>query len=96
MLEKLGMDEIGIKMSKIDTPNIIAECWQVLMEYIPEREQAAAAEHLITFFQAMLTKKEMLELTDLDVDLQKAFDDIAEPEEPEDDEEYETQYADND
>jgi hypothetical protein len=63
----------------------IAECWQLLLEYIPERDHNAASEHLITFCRSVFTNKEMLEIADLDSDLATAYENIAEVEGDNDD-----------
>lgn len=73
----------------IEVPQAIAECWQILTEYIPERDQHAAAEHLIGFCQSIFTKKEMLEVTDLDSDLSAAYESVGDIEEEEDEYDYE-------
>lgn len=66
-------------MSKTDTNNIL-ECWSILSEYIPAKEMKDASEHLITYFQSILSTTEMLELVEQDDDLLAAYEEIVEPE----------------
>lgn len=70
----------------IDVSQSIVESWQVLIEYIPEKSQAEAAEHIIKSFSASLSKKEMLEIISLDSDLAAAYDNAIGIEEEFDDE----------
>lgn len=60
-------------MSK-ETPELVAECWQILVEYIPRREQAAAAEQLYSYLTSVLDKGELDALADLDSDFGDARD----------------------
>ena len=56
-----------------ETPELIAEAWQLLVEYIPRRDQAAAAEQLFTYLSTVLSKEEQEAISDLDGDLAEAY-----------------------
>ena len=56
-----------------DTPEIITECWQLLVEYIPHRDRATAAEHLFTYLSNVLSKEEQEAISDMDNDLSDAY-----------------------
>lgn len=78
-----------MEMSK-ETPELITECWQMLVEYIPRREQAAAAEQLFGYLANTLTEDELNLIADLDSDLAEAQQILKE------DEEYENSEHDED
>jgi len=61
-----------------ETPELIAECWLLLVEYIPRRDHIPAAEQLLTYLESVLDKEELAEIADLDADLSKAYDVISE------------------
>jgi hypothetical protein len=57
-----------------DTPEVITECWQLLVEYIPHRDRATAAEHLFGYLGSVLSKEEQEAISDLDgADLSDAY-----------------------
>jgi len=56
-----------------ETPELIAECWLLLVEYIPRRDQAGAAEQLFTYLTTVLSKEEQEAIADLDSDLSEAY-----------------------
>jgi hypothetical protein len=64
-----------------ETPELLAETWQLLVEYIPNKEHKHAAEHLISFLGSILSKEELSALNDLDSDLSDAWDNVGEIEE---------------
>ena len=59
-------------MSK-ETPELITECWQLLMDYIPRRDQMMAAEQLFSYLTTVLDKEELEAIADLDSDLSDAY-----------------------
>lgn len=74
-----------------ETPELITECWQLLVEYIPNRDQVPAAEHLLTYLETILDKDELMAIAELDSDLSDAYKTVSEAndlDDPEDDEEY--------
>ena len=56
-----------------ETPEIIAEAWQLLVEYIPRRDHAVAAEQLFSYLSSVLSKEEQAAIADLDSDLSEAY-----------------------
>lgn len=56
-----------------ETPELIAECWLLLVEYIPRRDHIPAAEQLFTYLESVLDKKELEAIADLDGDLNEAY-----------------------
>lgn len=56
-----------------ETPELIAECWALLVEYIPRRDHIPAAEQLFTYLESVLDKKELAAIADLDSDLNEAY-----------------------
>jgi hypothetical protein len=64
-----------------ETPELITECWQLLVEYIPRRDQAAAAEQLFGFLSSVLSKEEQEAIADLDSDLSEAYMTVSNDEE---------------
>ena len=69
-----------------ETPEMITECWQLLVEYIPRRDQPAAAEQLFSYLSTILSKEEQEAIADLDSDLGEAYTAISEEFSFEDDE----------
>ena len=77
-----------------ETPELITECWQLLVEYIPRRDHVPAAEQLLTYLETVLDKEELAAIADLDSDLAEAYnvvseensDDYEDKDEEEDDE----------
>ena len=59
-----------------ETPELVAEIWQLLVEYIPRRDHAAAAEQLFSFLQSTLAKDELEAVADLDGDLSDAMNEL--------------------
>lgn len=62
----------GQKMTK-DTPEIITECWQLLVDYIPRREHSTAAELFVSYLESVLDKDELQAIADLDTELSDAY-----------------------
>jgi len=60
-----------------ETPELIAECWQLLVEYIPRRDHSAAAEQLFSYLTSILDKDELEAIADLDSDLSDAYNAIS-------------------
>jgi hypothetical protein len=63
-----------------EIPELITECWQLLVEYVPRRDHAAAAEQLFTYLSSILSKEEQEAIADLDGDLSDAYRAISEEE----------------
>jgi len=63
-----------------ETPELITECWQLLVDYIPRRDQASAAEQLFSYLSSVLSKEEQAAIADLDSDLGEAYAAISEEE----------------
>lgn len=70
---------------------VIAEAWQLLVEFIPRKEQATAAEQLIGYLENIVSKQELLAITDLDSDLSEAYT-VYKEEEYVDEDDYEPEY----
>ncbi len=72
-----------------EIPELITECWQLLVEYIPRRDHLSAAEQLYSYLETVLSREELTATADLDGDLmdaQTAIEDQNEDfEEPDDD-----------
>jgi hypothetical protein len=79
-----------------ETPELITECWQLLVEYIPRRDQASAAEQLFHYLSTVLSKEEQEAIADLDSDLSDAYTAMTEEEEQfeEEDEDFESDFED--
>lgn len=77
-----------------ETPELVAECWQLLVEYIPRRDQAAAAEQLFGYLTSVLSKEEQAAIADLDSDLNEAYVALSEEEAFEEDEDFINEYED--
>jgi hypothetical protein len=56
-----------------ETPELIAESWQILVEYIPRKEHSAAAEQFCNYLVTALSEEEMIAIADLDSDLSEAY-----------------------
>ena len=56
-----------------ETPEFIAECWQMLVEYIPRKEHISAAEVFVTYLDQILDRLELDAVLDLDTDLATAY-----------------------
>tara|TARA_B100000809_G_C15047622_1_gene497807 strand:+ start:923 stop:1162 length:240 start_codon:yes stop_codon:yes gene_type:complete len=77
----------------IDT-EIIVETWQVLKEYIPEKDRAKAGTHFINMLQDNGVDREVLDaLCEADDVLERAVIDVLD-EEPWDDDDYENDLED--
>ncbi|VVC05191.1 Uncharacterised protein [uncultured archaeon] len=63
-------------MSK-DTSELLAECWQLLVDYIPHRDQSAAAEQFISYLVSILDEGELEAISELDGDLADAYQTIS-------------------
>jgi len=59
-------------MSK-ETPVVLTEVCQLLIEYIPRRDQEAAADELIRYLVTVLSKEELDDMSDMDGDLSDAY-----------------------
>jgi hypothetical protein len=59
-------------MSK-DISEIMTECWQLLIEYIPRREHSAAAEQFFSYLYTVLSKEELEAIAEVDSDLFDAY-----------------------
>ena len=57
-----------------ETPELLTECWQLLVEYIPRRDHGSAAEQFVTFLESVLDKDELRAMADLDTDISNAYD----------------------
>ena len=66
-----------------ETPELMTECWQLLVEYIPRRDHAAAAEQLFSYLSSVLSKEELEAIADLDSDLSDAYLAVTDDTEPE-------------
>jgi len=66
-------------MSK-EISEIMTECWQLLVEYIPRRDHSAAAEQLFSYLVSVLSKEELEAIADMDEDLSDAYQNISEHE----------------
>ena len=66
-----------------ETPEVIAECWLLLVEYIPHRDRANAAEHLFSYLSTVLSKEEQEAISDMDSDLSDAYFTVLDEEIPE-------------
>lgn len=66
-----------------ETPELMTECWQLLVEYIPRRDHVAAAEQLFSYLSSVLSKEELEAIADLDSDLNDAYLVISDDTEPE-------------
>ena len=75
-----------------ETPELLAECWQLLVEYIPRRDHTASAEKLISYLESVLDKDELQAVSDLDPDLEDAYRSVIDIEEDEVDEDEEEDY----
>jgi len=75
-----------------ETPELLAECWQLLVEYIPRRDHIASAEKLISYLESVLDKDELQAVSDLDPDLEDAYRSVIDIEEDEVDEDEEEDY----
>lgn len=64
-----------------ETPEVITECWQLLVEYIPRREHSSAAEQLLSYLETVLDRHELQAVTDLDSDLAEAHSIMVEEDE---------------
>jgi hypothetical protein len=73
-----------------ETPELITECWQLLVEYIPKRDHAAAAEQLFSYLSSVLSKEEQEAIADLDSDLSEAYNIVSD-----DEDEYEEMFDDD-
>jgi hypothetical protein len=71
-------------MSK-ETPELVAETWALLVDYIPRREHVSAAEQLLTYLETVLDKGELLAIAELDSDLAEAYNSVIEEIEDESD-----------
>lgn len=80
-------------MSK-ETPELIAECWQLLVDYIPRRDIAGAAEQLYSYLYTVLDKEELAAIAELDSYLSDAGIVVEEENAQADD--YEDEYDDED
>jgi hypothetical protein len=67
-----------------ETPELISECWQLLVEYIPRRDHTSAAEQLVSYLNSILDKDELRAVADLDSDLNEAYQIVAEEEDADD------------
>jgi hypothetical protein len=56
-----------------ETPELIAECWLLLLEYIPDRDHSPAAEQLFGYLTTVLSKEELEAIADMDSDLADAY-----------------------
>jgi len=56
-----------------ETAEVITECWQLLIDYIPRRDQSSAAEQLFTYLNSVLSKEELEAIADLDDDLNEIY-----------------------
>ena len=72
-----------------ETPELLTECWQLLVEYIPRRDHATAAEQLFSYLTSVLSKEELDAIAELDSDLSEAYSAVSESEEVDDDYEIE-------
>ncbi len=52
-----------------DKSELVTECWQLLIEYIPRRDQTQAAEQLFSYLSSVLDKEELEAVAELDSDL---------------------------
>lgn len=79
-----------------ETPELITECWQLLVDYIPRRDQSSAAEQLFSYLSTVLSKEEQEAIADLDDDLNKAYGAISEEESAfeEDEDDFNNEYED--
>ena len=66
-----------------EIPDLMTECWQLLVEYIPRRDHAAAAEQLFSYLSSVLSKEELEAIADLDSDLSDAYLAVSDETEPE-------------
>lgn len=64
-----------------EVPELITECWQLLVEYIPRRDHAGAAEQLFSYLETVLHKDELEAIADLDGDLSDAYNSLDREEE---------------
>jgi hypothetical protein len=62
-------------------PEIINECWQLLVEYIPRRDHDKAAEHLFSYLITVFDKSELEALAEMDSDLSEAYKNTVEDDE---------------
>jgi len=56
-----------------ETPITLTEVWQLLIEYIPRRDQEEAADELIRYLVTVLNKEELDEISEIDGDLDAAY-----------------------
>jgi hypothetical protein len=56
-----------------ETPELVTESWQLLVEYIPRKDHSAAAEHYVSYLYSVLSKEELEAMSDLDSDLGEAY-----------------------
>jgi hypothetical protein len=79
-----------------ETPELITECWQLLVDYIPRRDQSSAAEQLFSYLSSVLSKEEQEAIADLDSDLGEAYAAISEEEElfQDDEDDFNNEYED--
>ena len=56
-----------------ETPELITECWQLLLEYIPHRDHSPAASQFFEYLTTVLSKEELEAIADLDSDLSDAY-----------------------
>jgi hypothetical protein len=61
-----------------ETPELLTECWQLLVDYIPRKDQSSAAEQLFSYLSSVLSKEEQEAIADLDGDLGEAYAAISE------------------
>ena len=66
-----------------ETPELMTECWQLLVEYIPRRDHADAAEQFFSYLTSVLSKEELEAIADLDSDLNDAYLAVSDETEPE-------------
>lgn len=56
-----------------ETSVTLTEVWQLLIEYIPRRDQEEAADELVRYLAAVLSQEEMNEISEIDGDLSDAY-----------------------
>ena len=77
-----------------DVSELMTECWQLLVEYIPRRDHTAAAEQFFSYLYTVLSKEELEAIAELDSDLSEAYsatleeDEYFDEEDEEDEEDY--------
>jgi hypothetical protein len=77
-----------------DTSEVLTECWQILVDYIPRKNHGVAAELFVSYLDSVLDKDELQAITTLDTELADAYSTISEENNDEEDDDDDNDYYD--